>query len=228
MCRYILVFLISLFLVGCYSTPPKDPVDGANKYCAELESFAAKNDYGKADELTKEYLNYYQDKDLTAFFLVLQDEFRTPKRRFLGIFISEADGSKYPNLMEFMRRFLAVSKAAEYGVEYTGSGAEQAELFCSILKDFAKDKSPKNIKKTRELMKQFVGRYVSRFNSDGSVCFDDYHYKECKEFCVSLRDHMTPVVYDYLTSAEMQSEELSNFQLMAINGLSAAKEDANK
>ena len=90
--------------------------------------------------------------------------------------------------MELMRRVVAVSKAEELNVQYTGSGTEKAALFCSILTDLAK---VQDYNKAKLLMKEFVNDYVDEFYQDGAVNFKDNRYKECKDFCISFKKNMT-------------------------------------
>ena len=84
----------------------------------------------------------------------------TSEKHHLGVFISNADCAKYPNMTELMRRVVAVSKAEELNVQYTGSGTEKAALFCSILTDLAK---VQDYNKAKSLMKEFVNDYVDEF-----------------------------------------------------------------
>lgn len=217
------VFVLLLF-VSCKGIP-KQPIEGANQYCEELASFAIKNDYSHADELTRKYLDNYEKKDLFAFLIELKRQLQTSEKHHLGIFISNADGAKYPNMMELMRRMVAASRAEEHNVLYTGSGAEKAALFCSILIDLAK---VKDYNKAKSLMKEIVNDYVDEFYQDGAVYLNDNRYKECKDFCVSFKKNMTPEIWNFLNSKDMQSEEYTQFQMMALAGLQAAEEEQNK
>lgn len=210
-------------MLSCKSIP-QEPIEGAESFCEELASFSVKNDYSKADELTRKYLDYYEDNDLYAFLLELKRQLSTPEKHHLGVFISNAEGSKYPNMMELMRRVVAVSEAEKSGVQYTGSGSEKAALFCSVLMDLAK---VQDYNKAKSLMKNFVNDYVIEFHSDGSVYLNDDRYKECKDFCVSFRKNMTQEVWDFLSSDEMKSEIYTQFQLMSLAGLQAAEDDSN-
>ena len=150
-CLSFCVFVILVF-ISCKGIP-KQPVEGANQYCEDLANFAAKNDYSHADELTRNYLDNYKDDDLIVFIMELKQQLCTSEKHHLGVFISNADSDKYPNMMELMRRIVAVSKAEELNVQYTGSGTEKAALFCSILTDLAK---VQDYNKAKLLMKEFV------------------------------------------------------------------------
>ena len=99
----IYVILVCLFLTNCKGIP-KVPKVGAEQYCEELAFLAAKNDYSKADELTCNYLNNYDKEDLFVFLLELQRQFKISEKHHLGIFVANAESSKYPNMMELMRR----------------------------------------------------------------------------------------------------------------------------
>ncbi len=219
--KLIISFLVCMFIISCKSIP-KEPIEGAESYCEDLASFVVKNDYNKADELTRKYLDNFDENDLYAFLLELKRQLSTPEKSHLGVFISNAEGSKYPNLMELMRRVVAVSAAEKNGVQYSGSGAEKAALFCSVLMDLAK---AQDYDKAKSLMKNFVNDYVKKFYSDGSVYLNDDRYEECKEFCASFRKNMTQEVWDFLSSDEMKSEIYTQFQLMSLAGLQAAEDD---
>lgn len=210
-------------MLSCKSIP-KEPIEGAESFCEELASISVKNDYSKADELTRKYLDYYEDNDLYAFLLELKHQLSTPEKHHLGVFISNAEGSKHPNMMELMRRVVAVSETEKNGVQNTGSGSEKAALFCSILMDLAK---VQDYNKAKSLMKNIVNEYVTEFYSDGSVYLNDDQYVECKDFCVSFRKNMTQEVWDFLSSDEMKSEIYTQFQLMSLAGLQAAEDDSN-
>ena len=210
-----------MFTISCKSISKK-PIEGAEQYCKELAVFAAKNDYSKADELTRKYLDYYEENDLYVFLTELKRQLSISEKRHLGVFISNADGAKYPNMMELMRRVLAVSEAEKSGVKYTASGSEKAALFCSILLDLSKEK---NYDKAKSLMKRFVNEYVTEFYSDGSVYLDDNRFEECKQFCLSFKKNMTPEVFEFLNSEGMKSEEYTQFQIMCLAGLQAAEEN---
>ena len=207
-------------MISCNAIPKK-PIEGARQYCEELASFAARNDYYKADELTRKYLDTYEDNDLYEFLIELKRQLRISEKHHLGAFILNADSSKYPNLMELMRRVVAAYEAEKKGVHYTGSGSEKAALFCSLLVDLSKEK---NYDKAKSLMKRFVNDYVTEFYSDGSVYLDDNRYEECKQFCLSFKKNMTPEVYEFLNSEGMKSEVYTQFQLMCLAGLQAAVE----
>ena len=220
---FIISFLVCLFMISCNAIS-KDPIKGAEQYCEELAAFSAKNDYNKADELTRKYLDNYKENDLYVFLTELKQQLKISEKHHLGVFISNADGSKYPNMMELMRRVVAVNEAEKSGVQYTGSGSEKAALFCSILMDLSKEQ---NYEKAKSLMKRFVNDYVTEFYSDGSVYLDDNRFEECKQFCMSFKKNMTPEVYEFLSSEGMKSEEYTQFQLMCLAGLQAAEERQN-
>lgn len=224
MTKYLIYCVFVILLFSCSNGIPKQPVEGANQYCKDLASVAVKNDYDHADELTRKYLDNYKEKDLAAFLIELERQLCTPEKHYLGIFISNADSEKYPNMMELMRRIVAVSKAEKFGVQYTGSGTEKAALFCSILMDLAK---VQDYNKAKSLMKGIVKDYVDEFYHDGAVYLNDNRYKECKDFCVSFKKNMTQEVWNFLNSEEMQSEEYTQFQMMALAGLQAAEDDPN-
>lgn len=76
-------------------------------------------------------------------------------------------------------------------------------------------------------MKEFVNNYVDEFYLDGAVHFNDNRYKECKDFCMSFKNYMTKDVWEFLNSEGMQSEEYSQFQMMAILALQAAEDGRN-
>ena len=216
----IFCFLVCIFLISCKSIS-KEPVEGAEQYCEELAAYAARNDYNKADELTRKYLDNYEDNDLYAFLTELKRQLSISEKHHLGVFISNADGAKYPNMLELMRRLVAASEAEKSGVQYTASGSEKAALFCSILMDLSKEQ---NYDKAKSLMKRFINDYVTEFYSDGSVYLDDNRFEECKQFCLSFKKNMTPEVYNFLNSEGMKSEEYTHFQLMCLAGLQAAEE----
>lgn len=218
-CLSFCVFVILVF-ISCKGIP-KQPVEGANQYCEDLANFAAKNDYSHADELTRNYLDNYKDDDLIVFIMELKQQLCTSEKHHLGVFISNADSDKYPNMMELMRRIVAVSKAEELNVQYTGSGTEKAALFCSILTDLAK---VQDYNKAKLLMKELVNDYVDEFYLDGAVHFNDNRYKECKDFCISFKNNMTQDVWEFLNSEGMKSDKYSQFQLMALFGLQAAED----
>ena len=105
------------------------------------------------------------------------------------------------------------------------SGApEKAALFCSILTDLAK---VQDYNKAKLLMKEFVNDYVDEFYQDGAVNFKDNRYKECKDFCISFKKNTTQDIWRFLNSEGMQSEEYSQFQMMALSGLQAAEDERN-
>lgn len=214
-------FLVCTFLINSNAVPQK-PIEGAKQYCKELAAYAARNDYNKADELTRKYLRTYEDHDLYEFLIELKRQLSISEKRHLGVFISNADSSKYPNLMELMRRMAAASEAEKKGVKYTGSGAEKAALFCSILMDFSKEQ---NYDEAKSLMKRLVNDYVIEFYSNGSVNLDDNRFEECKQFCLSFKKNMTPEVYRFLNSEGMKSKEYTQFMLMCLAGLQAAEEN---
>lgn len=212
-----------LFFVSCKGIP-KEPIEGAKQYCEDLESFAVKNDYRHADELTQKYLDNYDEKNLPVFLIELTRQLRTPEKHHLGIFISHAEGAEYPNIMELMRRVVAVSVAEKYNIQYTGSGTEKAALFCSLLMDLAKTQ---DYDKAKSLMKNFVRDYVDEFYQDGAVDLNDNRYKECKDFCVSFKKNITPEIWNFINSEGMHSEEYTQFQIMLLAGDQAAEEDGN-
>ena len=219
-CLSFCVFVILVF-ISCKGIP-KQPVEGANQYCEDLANFAVKNDYSHADELTRNYLDNYKDDDLIVFIMELKRQLCTSEKHHLGVFISNADSVKYQNIMELMRRIVAVSKAEELNVQYSGSGTEKAALFCSILTDLAK---VQDYNKAKSLMKEFVNDYVDKFYPDGAVYLNDHRYKECKDFCVSFKKNMTQDIWNFLNSEGMQSEEYRQFQMMALSGLQAAEDE---
>lgn len=218
-CLSFCVFILLVF-ISCKGIP-KQPVEGANQYCEELANFAVKNDYSHADELTRDYLNNYKEDDLIVFIMELKRQLCTSEKHHLGVFISNAGSAKYPNIMELMRRVVAVSKAEELSGRYTGPGTEKAVLFCSILTDLAK---VQDYNKAKLLMKELVNEYVDEFYQDGAVHFKDNRYKECKDFCISFKKNMTQDVWRFLNSEGMQSDEYSQFQMMAILALQAAED----
>ena len=218
-CLSFCVFILLVF-ISCKGIP-KQPVEGANQYCEELANFAVKNDYGHADELTRNYLDNYKEDDFIVFIMELKRQLCTSEKHHLGVFISNADSDKYPNMMELMRRVVAVSKAEELNVQYTSSGTEKAALFCSVLTDLAK---AQDYNKAKSLMKEFVNDYVDEFYQDGAVQFNENRYKECKDFCISFKKNMTQDVWRFLNSEGMQSDEYSQFQIMTILALQVAEE----
>ena len=216
-CLSFCVFILLVF-INCKGIP-KQPVEGANQYCEDLANCAVKNDYDQADELTRNYLDNYKKDALIVFIMELKRQLCTSEKHHLGVFISNADSVKYQNIMELMRRIVAVSKAEEQNVQYSGSGTEKAALFCSILTDLAK---VQDYNKAKSLMKEFVNDYVDKFYPDGAVYLNDHRYKECKDFCVSFKKNMTQDIWNFLNSEGMQSEEYRQFQMMA---LSAAEDE---
>ena len=154
-CLSFCVFILLVF-INCKGIP-KQPVEGANQYCEDLANCAVKNDYDQADELTRNYLDNYKKDALIVFIMELKRQLCTSEKHHLGVFISNADSVKYQNIMELMRRIVAVSKAEEQNVQYSGSGTEKAALFCSILTDLAK---VQDYNKAKSLMKEFVNDYV--------------------------------------------------------------------
>ncbi|WP_302495019.1 hypothetical protein [uncultured Prevotella sp.] len=219
-CLSFCVFILLVF-INCKGIP-KQPVEGANQYCEDLANCAVKNDYDQADELTRNYLDNYKKDALIVFIMELKRQLCTSEKHHLGVFISNADSVKYQNIMELMRRIVAVSKAEEQNVQYSGSGTEKAALFCSILTDLAK---VQDYNKAKSLMKEFVNDYVDKFYPDGAVYLNDHRYKECKDFCVSFKKNMTQDIWNFLNSEGMQSEEYRQFQMMALSGLQAAEDE---
>ena len=219
-CLSFCVFILLVF-INCKGIP-KQPVEGANQYCEDLANCAVKNDYDQADELTRNYLDNYKKDSLIVFIMELKRQLCTSEKHHLGVFISNADSVKYQNIMELMRRIVAVSKAEEQNVQYSGSGTEKAALFCSILTDLAK---VQDNNKAKSLMKEFVNDYVDKFYPDGAVYLNDHLYKECKDFCVSFKKNMTQDIWNFLNSEGMQSEEYRQFQMMALSGLQAAEDE---
>ena len=219
-CLSFCVFILLVF-INCKGIP-KQPVEGANQYCEDLANCAVKNDYDQADELTRNYLDNYKKDALIVFIMELKRQLCTSEKHHLGVFISNADSVKYQNIMELMRRIVAVSKAEELNVQYSGSGTEKAALFCSILTDLAK---VQDYNKAKSLMKEFVNDYVDKFYPDGAVYLNDHRYKECKDFCVSFKKNMTQDIWNFLNSEGMQSEEYRQFQMMALSGLQAAEDE---
>ncbi len=219
-CLSFCVFILLVF-INCKGIP-KQPVEGANQYCEDLANCAVKNDYDQADELTRNYLDNYKKDALIVFIMELKRQLCTSEKHHLGVFISNADSVKYQNIMELMRRIVAVSKAEEQNVQYSGSGTEKAALFCSILTDLAK---VQDYNKAKSLMKEFVNDYVDKFYPDGAVYLNDHRYKECKDFCVSFKKNMTQDIWNFLNSEGMQSEEYRQFQMMALSGLQATEDE---
>lgn len=219
-CLSFCIFILLVF-INCKGIP-KQPVEGANQYCEDLANCAVKNDYGHADKLTRNYLDNYKKDALIVFIMELKRQLCTSEKHHLGVFISNADSVKYQNIMELMRRIVAVSKAEELNVQYSGSGTEKAALFCSILTDLAK---VQDYNKAKSLMKEFVNDYVDKFYPDGAVYLNDHRYKECKDFCVSFKKNMTQDIWNFLNSEGMQSEEYRQFQMMALSGLQAAEDE---
>lgn len=219
-CLSFCVFILLVF-INCKGIP-KQPVEGANQYCEDLANCAVKNDYDQADELTRNYLDNYKKDALIVFIMELKRQLCTSEKHHLGVFISNADSVKYQNIMELMRRIVAVSKAEEQNVQYSGSGTEKAALFCSILTDLAK---VQDYNKAKSLMKEFVNDYVDKYYPDGAVYLNDHRYKECKDFCVSFKKNMTQDIWNFLNSEGMQSEEYRQFQMMALSGLQAAEDE---
>ena len=219
-CLSFCVFILLVF-INCKGIP-KQPVEGANQYCEDLANCAVKNDYDQADELTRNYLDNYKKDALIVFIMELKRQLCTSEKHHLGVFISNADSVKYQNIMELMRRIVAVSKAEEQNVQYSGSGTEKAALFCSILTDLAK---VQDYNKAKSLMKEFVNDYVDKFYPDGAVYLNDHRYKECKDFCISFKKNMTQDIWRFLNSEGMQSEEYRQFQMMALSGLQAAEDE---
>lgn len=219
-CLSFCVFILLVF-INCKGIP-KQPVEGANQYCEDLANCAVKNDYGQADELTRNYLDNYKKDALIVFIMELKRQLCTSEKHHLGVFISNADSVKYQNIMELMHRIVAVSKAEELNVQHSGSGTEKAALFCSILTDLAK---VQDYNKAKSLMKEFVNDYVDKFYPDGAVYLNDHRYKECKDFCVSFKKNMTQDIWNFLNSEGMQSEEYRQFQMMALSGLQAAEDE---
>lgn len=219
-CLSFCVFILLVF-INCKGIP-KQPVEGANQYCEDLANCAVKNDYDQADELTRNYLDNYKKDALIVFIMELKRQLCTSEKHHLGVFISNADSVKYQNIMELMRRIVAVSKAEEQNVQYSGSGTEKAALFCSILTDLAK---VQDYNKAKSLMKEFVNDYVDKFYPDGAVYLNDHRYKECKDSCVSIKKNMTQDIWNFLNSEGMQSEEYRQFQMMALSGLQAAEDE---
>lgn len=219
-CLSFCVFILLVF-INCKGIP-KQPVEGANQYCEDLANCAVKNDYDQADELTRNYLDNYKKDALIVFIMELKRQLCTSEKHHLGVFISNADSVKYQNIMELMRRIVAVSKAEEQNVQYSGSGTEKAALFCSILTDLAK---VQDYNKAKSLMKEFVNDYVDKFYPDGAVYLNDHRYKECKDFCVSFKKNMTQDIWNFLNSEGMQSEEYRQFQMMVLSGLQAAEDE---
>ena len=219
-CFSFCVFILLVF-INCKGIP-KQPVEGANQYCEDLANCAVKNGYDQADELTRNYLDNYKKDALIVFIMELKRQLCTSEKHHLGVFISNADSVKYQNIMELMRRIVAVSKAEEQNVQYSGSGTEKAALFCSILTDLAK---VQDYNKAKSLMKEFVNDYVDKFYPDGAVYLNDHRYKECKDFCVSFKKNMTQDIWNFLNSEGMQSEEYRQFQMMALSGLQAAEDE---
>lgn len=224
MTKYLIYCIFVLFLFANCKGIPKQPVKGAAQYCEDLVSFAVMNDYSHADELTRKYLDNYEEKDLTAFLIALKRQLGTSENHHLGVFISKAEGYKNPNLMELMRRIVAVSEAEKLDMQHTAPGTEKAALFCSILMDLAKSQ---NYDKAKLLMKRLVKDYVDVFYQDGSVYLNDNRYEECKEFCVSFKRNMTQEVWDFLNSKGMQSEEYTQFQMMLLAGMQAIEDEQN-
>lgn len=210
-----------LLFINCKGIS-EEPIEGAKQYCEVLASLAVKNDYRHADELTQKYLDNYDEKNLAVFTIELTRLLHDSEKRHLVVFISNADETKYPNMMQLMRRVVAVSIAKKYKVQYTGSGTEKAALFCSILMDLSKKQ---DYNKAKSLMKNFVKDYVDEFYQDGAVYLNDNRYKECKDFCVSFKKNITPEIWNFINSEGMQSEEYTQFQIMVLAGYQAAEED---
>lgn len=166
----------------------------------------------------------YEDKSLATFLFELKRQLSIPEKHHLGVFISNAEGTKYPKLMELMRRVIAVSQAEKLNVQYTGSGTDRAALFCSILIDLAR---AQDYNKAKSLMRRIVNDYLDEFYQDGAVYLNDNRYKECKDFCVSFKNNMTQDIWNFLNSEGMQSEEYTKFQLMVLVGLQSAEDKQN-
>lgn len=79
-----------MFTISCKSIS-KEPIKGAEQYCKELAIFAAKNDYSKADELTRKYLDNYEDNDLYVFLTELKRQLSISEKHHL---IARGDSSR--------------------------------------------------------------------------------------------------------------------------------------
>lgn len=218
-CPFIFAITI-LFLVSCNNIP-SDPIKGADKYVSEMERLASKQDYPQAEQLTGEYLEKYSKQDLTTFFLEILSEFSIPeKKQLVGEFISNANLEQNPNLLEFMRWYIATEVALKNNVKYSRTGRENAALFCSLLSDYAKEG---NFNEAKSIMKRLTTHYVQNID-ETSVDFYDEHQAEAFEFCVTLRLYMTPEVWNFLNDSRMNSTEYRNFQMMCLAGVQATEQ----
>jgi hypothetical protein len=217
-CLLIAITIISV--VSCNKIP-SDPIKGAEQYVDKMEELASKKDYTEAEKLTGEYLKKYSKQELTTFFLEILSEFSNPEtRQHVGEFIANADLEKNPNLLEFMRWYMATDTAAKNNVTYSRTGRETAELFCSLLADYAKEE---NFEEAKATIKKLTEHYVREIDST-SVDFYDETQAEAFEFCVTLKQYLTPEVWQFLNDPRMDSEEYHNFQMMCLAGIQTSEQ----
>lgn len=219
-----ILYIFSLFVLfltlGCSEKVPSDPIKGAEKYIKQMEQIASSQDYARADALTGEYLNAYSKSDLTKFFLAILGEFSNPEiKEKIGGFIANANLEENKNLLEFMRWYIATDTANKNGITYSRTGRENAALFCSILSDYAKKNDYEAAKK---LMGDITNHYV-REVGDTYVDFYDETESEAFEFCVTLRQYMTPEIFEFINSPNMQSKEYTKFQYMCVAGMQTSE-----
>ena len=214
------IFTITSFSVVSCTNIPSDPIKGADKYVSEMEKIASKQDYPQAEKLTKKYLAKYTKQELTTFFLEILSEFSIPeKKQLVGEFIANANLEQNPNLLEFMRWYIATETASKNNVTYSRTGREAAALFCSLLSDYAKDNKFDDAK---SIIKKLTQYYVREYG-DTWVDFYDEHQGEAFEFCVTLRQYMTPEVWEFLNDPRMNSPEYRNFQMMCLASAQATE-----
>lgn len=217
--KYTISFFACLFIVSCNKIP-LDPIEGADKYIAEMEVLAAERNYEKAEILTGEYLKNYSKQELTTFFLEILAEFSIPeKKQAVGEFIANANFEQNPNLLEFMRWYIATETASKNNITYSRTGREQAALFCSLLSDYAKDSK---FDEAKSIIKNLTDHYVRHIDGT-SVDFYDEFQNEAFEFCVTLRQYITPEVWEFLNDPRMDSKEYHDFQMMCLAGIQVSK-----
>lgn len=186
----------------------------------EMEKLASKQDYPEAEKLTGEYLEKYSKQELTTFFLGILDEFEIlEKKQLIGGFIANANLEQNPNLLEFMRWYIATDTARKSKVAYSRTGRENAALLCSLLSDYAKEN---NFDEAKSIINELTHHYV-RYIDGTSVAFYDEHESEAFEVCVALREYITPGVWEFLNDPRMNSEEYRNFQVMCLAGIQTSK-----
>ena len=132
-----LLLVVILFISGCNKVN-SDPIKGAEELCEELSSAANSDNYDEVCKTLSEYLNAYKNNDNLLFLMAFRNELMSPAMDKVADHIASADYDKYPVYKEYIQKLISIaSKQALSSKEHHGYPAEQAYVFCSLMKDYA-------------------------------------------------------------------------------------------